>query len=237
MAFLLYALKAYKVGTGVKNIKFWSLIVLCGLSLGFYFLVWEGVIIFLFIIFLFLAIYSLIEFICKKPVNWILISGALIFIISFLMIVPLFGHPDLNYDIYNIYHLIAFGLGLLGFLFIWIFTLVFEKKSIKKRWNIILALIIFFILFFLILKLISPDIFSKFLMLANGPNTNGAPSASIKSDVSEMISLGYQGAINVFLSFFFFFIIGFFIIFYNFLKDRKPEHLLFIIWSILYFLY
>lgn len=227
MVFLFYALKSKKR---------WFFIILCGISLGIYCATWAGSVLFLFIIFSFLVVYYLIEFICRRPANWILISGVLIFLISFLAIAPLLGYSDLGHSIYNVYHLIAYGGGFLGFLALYIFSLIFEKKSIKKRWLIIPALAGTCVLALLALKIISPYLFAKFLMLANGFNTNGALSAASKGFVSEMNPLGYQGAINAFYSLFFLFVIGFFMLVYDFLKNKKPEHLLLIIWSAITFI-
>jgi len=235
LLFLFYALKSAENGTSQKNKKLWLFVFLCGFSMGLYLLAWTGAILFFFIIFVFLVIYYLIEFISKKPCNWILTAGAIIFFVSALMIIPFLGHPNINFGTYNVYHLLCFGLGLMGFLILWIFNVLIEKKSFK-RWTIFLFLVGFAILFLIILKIFFPYLFEKLLLLANGINANGLSSANFKNSVGEMSPLTFQGAIQNFSGLFLFYLLGFFIILYYFFKEKKPEQLLLIIWSIITFL-
>ena len=234
MMFLFYVLKSVD--------KKWLFVFLCGFSMGLYLLTWTGAILFFFIIFVFLTIYYLIEFISKRPCNWILIAGAIIFLVPFLMMTPFLGHPNLNIGIYNIYHVITFLLAFFGFFVLWIFGIFIEKKSLK-RWMIIVFLPIFSLFFLLILKNIFPYIFERLAILLNGINTNGLAFANFKSFVGEMQPLKLQGAIESYFPFLFFYLLGLCFIVYRFLKDFllkkrqiRPEYLLLIIWSVITFL-
>jgi len=253
LMFLFYALKYAKNGTSVKNRKLWLFVLLTGFSMGLYLLAWAGAILFLFLIFVFLTVYYLKEFISKNSAGWILSAGTIIFLLPFLMMLPFLGHPSINSGIYNIYHLLCFGLGFLGFFILWAFSFFIKKKSLN-RWQIIFFLIIFSLLFLLFFKIIFPDVFDRLLILANGVNNNGLASAGFKSFISEMKPFKFQGAISDFSSLFFLYLLGFFITVYNFFKPSKPdgqgppspsgfggqgknpEYLLLIIWTIFTFL-
>jgi dolichyl-diphosphooligosaccharide--protein glycosyltransferase len=235
LTFLFLSLKFAKNGTSIKNKKLWLYVFLCGFSMGLYLLNWTGAILFLFIIFAFLSIYYLIEFISGCNGNWILVAGLIIFSIPFLMIIPFLGHPNLNLSIYGINHLISFGLGFLGFLALWICALITEKKHFKP-WLIIICLVIFCLLVMLCLKVILPDIFEKILVLSNGINNNGNAQINFKNFVGEMKPLKFQEAIDNFSSLFFIYILGFLIIVYNFFKRKEAKNLLLIIWTVIIFL-
>lgn len=221
LMFLFYALKSPKK---------WLFVFLCAFSMGLYLLTWAGAILFFFIIFVFLAIYYLIEFLSKRPCNWILVVGAIIFLIPFLMITPFLGHPSLNSGTYNINHLLCFGLGLLGFFVLWLFSFIIQKKSFD-RWQIVLFLVGFSLIFLLFLQIIFPYIFTKFIILLSGVNNNGLAFVNFKSFIEEMKPMKFGGAIDYFSSLFFFYLLGFFIVIYNFYKEKNPKNLLLIIWT------
>lgn len=236
LMFLFYALRAAKKGTSIRNKKLWFFILMTGFSMGIYLLTWPGAILFLFIIFVFLSIYYLMEFISKKPAYWILAAGALIFLIPLLMTATFFGHPDINSGIYNINQLLCFFLGFLVFLVSWVFSFFIKRKSLN-RWLLILFLIAFFIIFLIFLKIAFPYIFEKLLILSNGVNDNANTAAvGYKNLVSEMGPMNFQGAIGNYSSLFFLYLLGFFIIVYKFFKEKKPEYLLLTIWTMATFL-
>jgi dolichyl-diphosphooligosaccharide--protein glycosyltransferase len=87
-----------------------------------------------------------------------------------------------------------------------------------------------------VLKIFTPYIFEKTLVLVSGINNNGISSINFKNFIAEMRPLEFQGAVDDFSSLFFLFLLGFCIVFYNYFKERKPEYLLLIIWSSVAFL-
>jgi len=226
LMFLFYALKSSKK---------WLFVFLCGFSMGIYLLNWTGAILFLAIIAVFLGVYYLIEFISNRPASHILITGSVIFLIPFLMIAPFLGHPNLNFGTYNINHLLCFGLGFFGFFTLWFSSLLIKKKFLN-RWLILIFPLIIFLCLFVILALFLPYVLEKMFILANGVNNNGLSSINFKNFIGEMKPLGIQGAISKFSSLFFIFILGFFIIFYKFFKEKNPKELLLIIWTSITFL-
>lgn len=233
--FLLSALNSAKNGTGIKNKKLWLFVFLCGFSMGFYLLAWAGAILLFFLIFVFLFIYYLIEFISKKPCGWILAVGVIIFAIPALMILPIFGLPNITSGTYNINHAICFFLAMAGFFLLWLFGDVIKRKKIN-RWLIIVFLAVFTLLSLVVFKLFFPYIFEKIMVLANGINNNAIAFMNVRDFVGEMMPLRFQGAVDNFSSMFFFFIVGFFIVIYDFIRNRNPVLLFLIIWSAFTFL-
>ena len=239
MMFLVFALRAGKnLGQkeerlNLRNKKFWLLTFFSGFSLGLYFLTWIGALLFLFIIFLFIILYYLFEYFHGKSPGWILLMGALIFLITLAMITPFFGHPDFfNSPMYNIQHLVSLLFGILSFLLIWGCGALF----IKKNWN--RKLLPFFLLFLAIttlflLKLGLPEIFEGIVKGFQGISIGMSPHELARELTAEMAPLSFQGALDTFSGLFIFSLIALFLIFYRFIKERKPEYLLLFIWTLI----
>jgi len=258
MMFLIFALKAHPVEEfrkdfsleksnlrsnpkflyGARNKRFWLFTFLTGFSLGLYFLTWSGALLFLFIIFVFINLYYLIEYLSgrhpptTRTPNWILSMGVIIFLITLAMIAPFFGHPDLfNANMYNIQHLLALVLGIFGFIFVGLTGNFIKKKGIN-RWLFPFFLILAAILFLVILKFIFPSFFEAIIKSFQGVTTGVVPHELAREFINEMGPLGFQGAINAFSSLFYLSLIALVIIFYKFIKKKKPEYLLILIWTL-----
>ena len=215
-----------------NNRKFWIFTFLTGLSLGLYFLTWSGALLFLFIIFVFISLYYLIEYFLGNSPNWILLMGVVIFLIALLMIAPFFGHPDLfNANMYNIQHLTALVLGIFGFIVLGGFANFIRKKRIN-RWFLPVFLILTGILLLIILKFVSPSLFASLMKSVQAINIGMSPYEFGPELTSEMRPLRLQGAINSFSSLFFLSLIALAIIFYRFVKKKKPEELLILVWTV-----
>jgi len=231
MMFLVFALRVRTVGTP-KNKRFWLFTFLTGFSLGLYFLTWSGALLFLFIIFVFINLYYLIEYLSGRTPNWILSMGVIIFLITLAMIAPFFGHPDLfNANMYNIQHLASLILGILGFIVVGGFGSFIKKKRIK-RYSFPVFLVLTAIFLLIGLKIFSPLLFEKLVESILAVNTSMSPYKFAQELTSEMGPLHLQGAINIFSSLFFLSLIALVIIFYKFIKKKKPEHLLILIWTL-----
>ena len=110
MLFLILAIKK----AGEREISFghflsrdWSTItkpliyaLLAGVFLGIYLLTWMGGLLFIFIIFLFLLIQFIIDHLRHKSTDYLCIIGVLIFLISFVMVLPFLSRGGLP----TIYH-------------------------------------------------------------------------------------------------------------------------------------
>lgn len=229
MMFVIYAFKEKK-----ESKKFWIYSALAGLSLGLYFLTWVGAVLFLFIIFLAFALYFLILYLSKKdPPYWILKMGGLIFIISFLMILPFFNvHPDLaTSTLYSLKHIVSFALGFLGFVVLFFSAKYLEKRE-KSPWILpssgflILSLALIALYFFI------PQMFDSLVESVKGINLGMVPLKNAREVIAEMTPLTFNTALSYFSYSFYaiFLALGFLI--YKFVKKRKPEIFLVIVWSI-----
>lgn len=233
--FLIYALTAMSKADAKQNKKFWIYVFLSSLFMGLYVLAWTGAILFLFIISVFVGLYYLIEFISGRDAKYILQTGLIIFVIPFSMVLPLLGRPDFSQATYGINHLLCFVLGFLGFLALYFAGIIVKNRKWKK-WTIIPFLAIIFVLLLTMTAVILPNVFSKIVVLSAGINNNGMATTNFKDFVGEMRPMKFKGAMSNFSTLFFFFLTGFFIILFQYLKNKKPEYLFLIIWSAVNFL-
>ena len=216
-----------------ENKKFWLFTFLTGVSLGLYFLVWNGALLFLFIFFLFIILYYFYEYIKGNSPSWILFMGIIIFFIPLLMISPFFNHPDLfRSHIYNIKHLTSFLIGIFVFVIIGILDKILKKKKIKP-WLLPILFGFTVILFLILLKFVSPFIFKELFETLRAINTSLSPYKFARELTNEMRPLTLQEANGWFSSLFYLSLIALIVIFYEFISKRKPEYLLILIWTVI----
>lgn len=236
---ILFLILAFKNGQNSDRKKcFWFYTILAGISLGLYFLVWNGALLFLFIIFLSIILYYFIEYFSNRNQNWILQAGVLIFLIVLLMIIPYLGHPDIFHAaLYDIRHLGSLILGIFSFLFLWWFSDFCRKKKINHS-QFVIILIISILLLILLFQSIFPLAFQKILSTFKAVNIGMVPHDLARDMVAEMAPLGIGGAFNAFGGYLFLALIAFGLIIYNFLKEKnkKPENFLTIVWFVVIFL-
>jgi len=232
--FLFLALKVKEeTKDKLNNKKFWLFIILSGFSFGLYFLTWIGALLFLFILFVFITVYYLIEYLKGDFPQWVLFIGVTIFSIVLIMIFPFFNHPDLfNANMYNIRHLESLLLGIGIFIFIYFSTRFIEWKKMN-RYFLFLFLLIGIILVFVVLKFIFPQLFSSFMQTFKATRIGVVNNKFARELISEMVPLKFGGAFLSFSSFFYLSIISLIIILYKFIKDKKPKYLLVLIWTII----
>ncbi|MFA5392132.1 MAG: oligosaccharyl transferase, archaeosortase A system-associated [Candidatus Paceibacterota bacterium] len=238
--FLILSLKSGKI---FKKRQFWIYTFLAGIVLGLYFLVWSGALLFLFIIFASIILYYLIESFSGRAHDWILIMGSVIFFISLGIITPFFGTADLFYSpLYNINHLAAFLLGIMGFL-ITLFIGRFVRKKKLEFWYFPALLVFFGLLILFLLSIFSSSIFlgiiESFKAINLGLMSQQGELAGrghARELIGEMKPMGIQGAIENFGYLFYLSFTSLVFIIYNFLKKREPENLLMIIWFLVIFL-
>ncbi|MGB9680643.1 MAG: oligosaccharyl transferase, archaeosortase A system-associated [Minisyncoccia bacterium] len=235
---ILFLILTYKSYQAFKKEKFWLNLFLTGISLGCYFLVWNGTILFLAIIFLSIIIFFLIEYYFCRPQYWILKSGIIIFSIALIMLLPFLGHPDIFHSaLYDIRHYGSLIIGILSFLYLWWLSSFCLKKKIPFQ---IFISFLFFSLVLLILffQIISPLTFQKLLSLFKSINIGMVSHDLARELVAEMAPLGPWGAFEYFGGYLYLALIGFGFIFYYFYKEKekKPENVLIIIWFLSIFL-
>ena len=148
------------------------------------------------------------------------------------MFAPLFfSHPDFfraNTNPFFTLHLEAIILGIFGFISIGLIGRFVRKKKMNP-WFLPVFLFLAGIIGLGLLKFISPSLFTGLIESFKAVKTGMVSNEFARELISEMAPLRLQGAINTFSSLFFLSLIALVIIFYKFIKKRKPEHLLILI--------
>ena len=234
MLFLIYLVagrKGNNLKENIKDKKFWLFTILTGISLGLYFLTWPGALLFLFIIFCFVVFYYLIKYLLGDNEEWILLAGAIIFSIAFLMITPFFGNPDfLTGKVYNISHFLCFISGIFIFLIMGLAGYYFNKKN-KKSYFLPLFLFVGVIISAIVFKILFPFLWDTIIKTALEVNYGATISRFARQATSEMTPLRIRGAFGDFSALFFLSLVSFCIFIYKFIKERKPEYFLIIVWT------
>ncbi|WNY26525.1 STT3 domain-containing protein [Methanolapillus ohkumae] len=101
--------------------------VLTGITLGLYSLVWEGALLFAFIIGIFITVQMITNHMKGESTVFIALTGLIIFAIDFLMVIvtPQIGE-------YKSLHMLALGAGMLAILVMAVLSYVLEKKNVKR---------------------------------------------------------------------------------------------------------
>jgi dolichyl-diphosphooligosaccharide--protein glycosyltransferase len=238
MLFLIYLI------TGKGNKNFWLFTILTGISLGLYFLTWPGALLFLFIIFCFIVFYYLIKYLLGHNEDWILLAGCVIFFIALLMIAPFFGMPDfINGAIYNIRAFVCFACGILIFLITGVLGYFLKnppshkasegQRKNKKVYFLPLFLFLGAIISAIALKLFFPFLWDTIIKTALEVNYGATIGQSARQGTSEMGPLRISGAFANFSALFYISLVALCIFIYKFIKDRKPEHFLIIVWTLI----
>ena len=225
--FLILTIKNY----GKKN--FWLWAALAGGGLGLYFLTWNGALLFLFIIFSFIILYYLIEYLSGRSQDWLLAAGGLIFLIAFFMILPFASHPDIyNASLYNIRHYGSLVLGIVGFLSVWLLGR-FVKKAKLSFWT--LPVMLGFLGFFLLslLRIAFEPMFLAIIESFQATKIGMVGHELARMIVNEMRPLDLKSAIETFGYLFYISFLSLGIIIYDFVRKRRPENLLMIIWFLI----
>ena len=212
--------------------SFWIFVFLAGFSLGLYFLVWTGALLFLLIIFTSVVLYYLIQYFSRRNPFWILVAGIIIFLVAFLMILPFLGHPNLYQGLmYNVLHIEAFVFSILGFLWLGLGAFYIRQKKLKPLF-LLVFLIFSLVLVLFVLRLFFPFLYEQLLQGTRSINLGLTPTKLARELTSEMSPLGFARTVYVFGPLFFLSLFSLAVIFFRFIKERKPEHLLIVVWSI-----
>jgi dolichyl-diphosphooligosaccharide--protein glycosyltransferase len=227
MMFLILALKNHDK----KN--FWLWTVLAGIGLGLYFLTWNGALLFLFIIFSFIVLYYLIEYLSGKQQNWLLAAGGLIFLIAFLMILPFANHPDiLHASLYDIRHYGSLVLGMAGFLSVWLLGR-FVKKSGLNFWTLPIMLGFLGFFFLSLIRIAFEPMFLAIMESFQATKIGAVGHELARMIINEMRPLTAKAAFEAFGYLFYLSFLSLGIIIYDFVKKRRPEKLLLAVWFLI----
>jgi len=101
--------------------------ILTGIAMGAYTLIWEGALLFAFIIGVFITIQMILNHLKGEGTAFIAMTGVLIFIIDFLVVVvtPQIGE-------YKSLHMMALGAGIIAMFFMAFLSYFLEKKNLNK---------------------------------------------------------------------------------------------------------
>lgn len=231
LVYLVYGRHEQELKIVIKDKRFWIFTILTGISLGLYFLTWAGALLFLFIIFCFVFLYYLIKYLYGKNEEWILLSGSVIFVIAFLMVLPFFDYQNFfNGRIYNIQHFICFIGGILTFLITGILG-SYLKKANKKTYLLPVLLLAVALFSIFSIKFLIPSIWTAIMGIITKVNLGVTGNKFAREMISEMSPTTISGMFDLFSALFFLSIISFCIFIYKFVKERKPEIFLIIVWT------
>ncbi|MDV0445193.1 hypothetical protein MmiAt1_07500 [Methanimicrococcus sp. At1] len=101
--------------------------ILTGLAMGTYTLIWEGALLFAFIIGVFITIQMMINHLKGEGTAFIAVTGLIIFVIDLLFI---FVTPQIGE--YKSLHLMALGAGILAMVFMAVLSYALEKKNLNR---------------------------------------------------------------------------------------------------------
>ena len=101
--------------------------VLTGIAMGAYTLIWEGALLFAFIIGVFITVQMILNHLKGEGTFFIAATGILIFAIDFIVVVvtPQIGE-------YKSLHMMALGAGIIAMLFMAVLSYILEKKNLDK---------------------------------------------------------------------------------------------------------
>lgn len=213
--------------------RFWLWTLLAGLSLGLYFLVWNGALLFLFIIFVSIILYYLIEHLKGSQQNHVLMAGVAVFFIAFLMILPFANHPDIyNARLYNLQHYGSLVLGIIGFLVVWLLGNLTKRIKIKT-WLMPSALLIFGMLFLFLLRIIFEPMFSAIIEGFKAVKVGLVDHESARKFVGEMRPLDIGALFNSVSYLAYFSFVGWIFIIRDFIKKNRAEDFLMATWFLI----
>ncbi|MGE4554974.1 MAG: oligosaccharyl transferase, archaeosortase A system-associated [Candidatus Paceibacterota bacterium] len=224
-----------------KKLIFYS--ILSGLALGLYFLTWNGALLFLLIFFLFIVLNCFLEFFLDRDFSWLLVLGGISFSLPLLMIAPFFGHPDLlNSPLYNILHLGSFIVSLLTFLLLYLLNRYFKKQKISKKYFLIVFIGILLI-GALFLQILTPELFNNLIAGLKVINVGILPQMGAtewrnvaRETIGEMSPMSFQAAFSAFGPYLYLALLGLIFVFLRFKKEKRPEDLFILVWSLSFFL-
>jgi oligosaccharyl transferase (archaeosortase A-associated) len=225
MLFLILALK------NKEKKSFWPWTALAGVGLGLYFLVWNGALLFLFIIFTSLIFYYLLTHFSGKSEEKIIGAGIFIFFITFLMILPFIGHPDIYHArLYDLRHYDSLILAVIGLLTVWLCSKISRKTG--RSWTIIIFLTLLGLFFLGLLKIFFEPMFSAITESFKATKTGMVGHEFSRELIGEMKRLTPSAAFQGFGYLFYFSFLGWLLLIADFIKTKKPEKLLVAIWFI-----
>lgn len=201
---------------------------LAGIALALYTLVWEGALLFGFIIGAYVTLQMIVNHLRGKESFLIAITGVVIFAIDLIIVLvtPQIGE-------YKTLHLIALTMGIVGFTVMSVISsLLLQKKNLTK-WAFPGALIALGIIAVVAGSLISTEVYNavvgvfSFFTRSGGATTIGEAHPFFSSG-NYITTILTTFAILAFVAFFAFFPVA-----YKAFKENRQERILFVVWTLI----
>jgi oligosaccharyl transferase (archaeosortase A-associated) len=195
---------------------------LAGVFLGIYLLSWQGGLLFIFIIFAYLVIQSIVDHLKHKSSDYLCIVGILLFLIAFLMLLPILGKGGLD-TIYRVAMPIA--------IVVPIVLSIISRFMAGRTWKPVyypLALLALGGIGLAIFYAINPSLFQSMLNQFSVFTPAGA-----RLTILEVHPLTSWIAWYNFNTSFFFSFIAFAMLIYIAMKEKSADKTLFLVWSMI----
>jgi oligosaccharyl transferase (archaeosortase A-associated) len=195
---------------------------LAGIFLGIYLLTWIGGLLLVFIIFVYLVIQSVVDHLRHKSSDYLCIVGAPLFLIAFLMLLPILGKDGLD-TVYRVSLPIAIAVPIL----LSIISRLLAGKALKPIYYP-LTLLGLAGIGLAALHAINPSLFQSIFSQFSIFTPAGA-----KLTIMEMHPLNLIIAWSNFTTSFFIAFISFGMLIYVAIKENSADKTLFLVWSII----
>jgi len=197
-------------------------ILLAGIFLGIYLLTWQGGLMFIFVIFAYLVIQFIVDHLRHKSSDYLCIIGTPLFLIAFLMLIPVLGMSGLD-SIYRVSLPIAIVVPI-------VLSIVSRFMAGKALKPICYPLTLLGLLGISLVALnaINPSLFQSILEKFSIFTPGGAMLT-----VLEVQPLTAQIAWGNFTTSFFISFISFAMLIYLVIKEKSTDKTLFLVWSLI----
>jgi len=195
---------------------------LAGIFLGIYLLTWQGGLLFIFIIFAYLVIQFIVDHLRHKSSDYLCIVGTPLFLIAFLMLLPVLGKSGLD-TVYRV----AMPVAIVAPIILSIISRLMAGRALKPVYYP-LALLGLAVIGLVIFRAINPSLFQSMLEKFSIFVPGGAMLT-----VLEVQHLSPRIAWGNFTTSFFISFISFAMLIYLTIKEKGADKILFLIWSII----
>ncbi len=195
---------------------------LAGIFLGIYLLTWQGGLIFMFIIFAYLVIQFIVDHLRHKSNDYLCIIGAPLFLIAFLMLIPVLGGGSRDTS-----YIVSLSIAVVAPIVLGIISRLMAGKALKPIYYP-LTLLGLLGISLVVLRIIDPSLFNYMFAQFDVFTPGGAMLT-----VLEVQPLTAQIAWGNFTTSFFLSFISIAMLIYLIVKEKSTDVTLFLVWSII----
>jgi dolichyl-diphosphooligosaccharide--protein glycosyltransferase len=195
---------------------------LAGVFLGIYLLTWQGGLLFIFIIFVYLVIQFIMDHLRRKSSDYLCIVGTPLFLIAFLMLLPILGEGA-----FDTIYLVSLPVAILVPIVLSIISRLMAGKALKPVYYP-LALLGLTGIGLAALYAINPSLFQSMLSKFSIFTSAGAAMLTVMEVHPLTLQIAWANFNTSFLiSFIFLYLI------YVAIKEKSADKILFLVWSII----